>query len=729
MSLHLLEIHIRNFQSVGNITQIVKLSNQGLTLILGENLDIGGEHSKNGVGKSTLIQAISYALYGEPLVKIKQDNLINNQNNKNLYVKIIFESHGKTYIIERGRSPRILKFIIDGKDIGKENEAKGVNAITQIDIDKVLGLTHTMFKHIVALNTYTEPFMKLKSAEQREVIEELLGIAQLSERADILKKIRDETKDSIKIESVKINANTEANDRISQAIDKAKKEAEYWQQNQDEVIENLVAKIASLSNINIEKELSIFDNIDDWTKQKNEVDELTVYARKEIISCNTEISRITKEIQRYKEEASKTDSGELWRLNTQLQRYISETKSDITPQINRLLTEASRKRQDAENKKISIDRLYTDKDDIQNQIDFPSNHTCTTCGQGLEGTDHLSKILDNLKKKKQSIISEIDKSISYIDDRNKEADSIGIEIENTKKSDDDKKKELENKISAIKNDIENSKKELEQQKKSSEERVVELSDMLSSINEKLKENTAIIDEADFVLESLGSKPVSKYPNKDAVLKIQKDRDMLSDKIKVEREKQNVHLSKIEGLESTIIEIDYTNINDYNHKLKHEDFLYKLLTDKNSFIRKKIVDLNLLYLNNRMNHYLEQIGLPHEVAFKPDLTVEVLLMGRELDFDQLSRGEQNRVIMATFWAFRDVWQNLNHTINFMACDEILDQGTDYAGVEAAVDVLKKMAVERKMNIFLISHREELRQQIDNILIVRKENGFTSINLEN
>lgn len=728
MSLNLSEIHIRNFLSVGNITQIVKLGNQGLTLILGENLDIGGGHSKNGVGKSTLIQAISYGLYGEPLTKIKQDRLINNKNNKNLYVKVIFECHGKKYTIERGRSPRILKFIIDGKDVGKENEAKGVNAITQTDIDKVLGLTHTIFKHIVALNTYTDPFMKLKSSEQREVIEELLGIAQLSERAETLKKLRDETKDSIKIENTKITANTEANDRILQAIEKTKKEADSWQKNQDNIIEELVERIASLSNINIEKELSVFNDIENWIQQKNEVDELTVYARKEIASCNLEITRIKKEISRYKEEASKTDNGEIFRLNTQLQRYISETKSDINPQINRLLSEASRKRQDAENKKTSIEQLYIDRDDIQKQIDFPSNHTCTTCGQGLEGTDHLSKILDNLKKKKQSIINEIDKNISYIDERIKEADSIDLEIIHVKQADDDKKKELENKISYIKTDIENSKIELEKQKKSADERIVELSEMLSSINEKLEENTAVMLEADTVIELLGSKPVSKYPNKEAVLKIQKDRDILSSQIIVEREKQNIHLSKIEGFESTLIEIDYTKINDYNLNLKHEDFLYKLLTDKNSFIRKKIVDLNLLYLNNRMNHYLEKIGLPHEVAFKPDLTVEVLLMGIELDFDQLSRGEQNRVIMATFWAFRDVWQNLNHAINFMACDEILDQGTDYAGVEAAVDLLNRMAVERKMSIFLISHREELRQQIDNILIVRKENGFTSINLE-
>ena len=64
------------------------------------------------------------------------------------------------------------------------------------------------------------------------------------------------------------------------------------------------------------------------------------------------------------------------------------------------------------------------------------------------------------------------------------------------------------------------------------------------------------------------------------------------------------------------------------------FYYKLLTTKDSFVRKKLIDQNLVYLNKRMNHYLERLGLPHEVKFMPDLTVEVTLLGKELDFEQL-----------------------------------------------------------------------------------------------
>ena len=109
-------------------------------------------------------------------------------------------------------------------------------------------------------------------------------------------------------------------------------------------------------------------------------------------------------------------------------------------------------------------------------------------------------------------------------------------------------------------------------------------------------------------------------------------------------------------------------------------------------------------------------------FLADLTVDISLLGISFDFAQLSRGEMNRVILANSWAFRDCWENLNHTLNLMFVDEMLDQGTDGAGVEAALDILGGLAA--KKSIFLISHREELRDRIDTVLTVRKEHQFTS-----
>jgi DNA repair exonuclease SbcCD ATPase subunit len=171
-------------------------------------------------------------------------------------------------------------------------------------------------------------------------------------------------------------------------------------------------------------------------------------------------------------------------------------------------------------------------------------------------------------------------------------------------------------------------------------------------------------------------------------------------------------------------VSYDRINELTRLQEHQDFLLKLLTSKDSFIRKKIIDQNLSYLNSRLTHYLDRIGLPHQVVFQNDLTVEITELGRELDFDNLSRGERNRLILSMSWAFRDVWESLYHPINLLFIDELIDSGMDSSGVENSLALLKKMARDRRKSVWLVSHRDELTGRVGNILRVIKENGFTS-----
>ena len=154
----------------------------------------------------------------------------------------------------------------------------------------------------------------------------------------------------------------------------------------------------------------------------------------------------------------------------------------------------------------------------------------------------------------------------------------------------------------------------------------------------------------------------------------------------------------------------------------------MLTNKDSFIRKRIIDQNISYLNHRLAYYLEKIGLPHDVKFSSDLSVEITEYGRDLDFDNLSRGERNRLILSLSWAFRDIYESLNHPMNLLCIDELIDSGMDTTGVENALAILKKMNREQKKNIFLISHKEELIGRVHNVLTVIKEGGFTSYNTD-
>ncbi len=162
----------------------------------------------------------------------------------------------------------------------------------------------------------------------------------------------------------------------------------------------------------------------------------------------------------------------------------------------------------------------------------------------------------------------------------------------------------------------------------------------------------------------------------------------------------------------------------------ELFLELVTTDElkrvYSLFKQTYVHQNLSYLNARLTHYLDKIGLPHQVIFKNDLQVEITELGRELDFDNLSRGERNRLILGLSFAFRDVWESLYAPINTLFIDELIDSGLDTIGVENAMAILKDMSRRRNKSIWLVSHREELAGRVPQVLKVIKENGFTTYN---
>ena len=167
-----------------------------------------------------------------------------------------------------------------------------------------------------------------------------------------------------------------------------------------------------------------------------------------------------------------------------------------------------------------------------------------------------------------------------------------------------------------------------------------------------------------------------------------------------QEEKDPYAEQISDMQTQGVEdINYDLINELNNAKEHQEFLLKLLTNKDSFIRKKIIDQNLSYLNQRLTYYLDKTGLPHQVTFNNDLSTEITQLGQDLDFDNLSRGERNRLILSLSWAFRDMWENLYHPINLLFIDEMIDSGMDTSGVENALAILKKMARERSKSIFL------------------------------
>lgn len=251
---------------------------------------------------------------------------------------------------------------------------------------------------------------------------------------------------------------------------------------------------------------------------------------------------------------------------------------------------------------------------------------------------------------------------------------------------------------------------------------------LKSYN-KIKNNIVKLEEdlknVNSELDIIGEAPSVHYNTINEVYNHKTAVENLQHRLEVEMNSTNTFEEQIQQLESEgLQQISFDHLNNLNSKREHQEFLWKLLTNKDSFIRKKIIDQNLYYLNKRLNHYLEKLGLVHEVRFLNDLSVEITELGREFDFDNLSRGERNRLILGLSFAFRDVWESLNTSINLLCIDELIDSGMDQLGVESSLAVLKNMSRERGKDIFLISHREELMSRVSKLLMVRKEAGFST-----
>jgi DNA repair exonuclease SbcCD ATPase subunit len=588
MSLILKELTLKNFLSIGNNPQSINLNQQGLTLVLGENIDVGGAGSRNGVGKSTIVQGLCYALFGQPLTFIKKDNLINKTNLKGMQVSLDFEVNGKEYRIERGRKPNYIRWFVNDKKVDSpdNDEAQGESKWTQHEIEKVIGFNHDVFTHVVVLSTEVIPFLKLGAKDQRTIIEQLLGITQLSEKAEFLKNYIKDTKELIRDEEIRIKSILESNEKIQRTINDLQFKSNAWDKDHLKNVEKIEKALADLEKVDIDAEIEAHKNVASWT----------------------ELNRTIKQLERERGNSEKR----IIEQSTVLEKVISDLAKAM-------------------------------------------EHNCPTCGQHVHD-DKIDSIQTSLKNREDEINAVIV--------------ALGTELE-----------DLDREIAPLKD----------------------------------------------ALKELGGQPETFYDTLDQAYQHRASVERLLSSLEREKQLNNPYAEQIATLQSSgLQEANYDNINEMTRLKDHQEFLLKLLTSKDSFIRKKIIDQNLLYMNHRLSHYLEKLNLPHEVRFLNDLNVEITLLGREYDFEQLSTGERKRVILGLNWAFRDVWESLNQPLNLIFVDEILDSGMDPQGVESSLENLNKYVRDRGKSVFLISHREELLARVGRILLVQKENGFTSFN---
>jgi DNA repair exonuclease SbcCD ATPase subunit len=215
------------------------------------------------------------------------------------------------------------------------------------------------------------------------------------------------------------------------------------------------------------------------------------------------------------------------------------------------------------------------------------------------------------------------------------------------------------------------------------------------------------------------------PNLEQLLKARQNAAITKQKIVDLQASSNPHLSTLEQLlMEDEVTVDSAKIDVLKKRLEHQQFLLKLLTSKDSFIRKRIINRSIPFLNNRINHYTASLGLPHIVKFDADMSCSVSEFGRELDFGNLSAGEKRRVNTALSLAFRDVLHHLHSKINILLIDE-LDGQLDPSGIDAITHILKNKSRDEQLAVYVISHHPMIEGRLDKKMIVTKEHGFSTI----
>jgi len=212
---------------------------------------------------------------------------------------------------------------------------------------------------------------------------------------------------------------------------------------------------------------------------------------------------------------------------------------------------------------------------------------------------------------------------------------------------------------------------------------------------------------------------------DELVTIANQSSSIAAKIAELRDAVNPYLEPLDELIAMKVEdINYDEVNKITREIDHQKFLLKLLTKKDSFVRKTLLNKNIPFLNTKLQGYLTLLGLPHKVEFTHEMTAQISQFGQLLDFGNLSAGQRARVNLALSFAFRDVLQNMHTKVNICMLDEVLDHGLDAVGVQAAVKMLKRTARDEKIGMYIITHRD-VDSAFDHTMKVQLSKGFSYV----
>ena len=733
LALTLYDLTVRNFMPFGNGETVIDLQTELATLIVGINHDatIDGQLESNGAGKTSIRNAINVAFYDGIVSdkKINLDDMINDTNKKDMMVGLRFSVDDEfMYKIVRYRRNKALggngvrlyraeQAGFTGEFTEDHDITPDSTANTNQLISRIIGMSQEVFSRIVAISGNDTSFLHLSASDQVSVVEDISGLSEISQKADALHK-------DIKANKIAIESLSKINDTIKAQRSQIEAQIQSVLTRMKDWDVELMTKVSKLKDrfdkmeedsIDYDEQIRLFSEV---TEIKNKLQQI----ESDIHAAKNKVRYIDSTV----ESASAWEVGHRENISKKRAalRDIEEIDYDQQRAIFDVIEKAQRELTDLTNtlarKEQTIEQHRRDSTKKSNELASLNASLCPYCEQHFKSDQN----------KKNALKSELDKLAMFIGEEETEIDRLGLDVVDLKAiiACEEPKlffptiKGLEQhaqQFSVLSKGIEL----LEEQKNPYPDIVTlevereEYLDKIDALNEELAKTSNKLRAANKLVafDTIGDVYAEKQ-YRDSVLK---DMAAAADAI-------NPHAATFNELSAMVVEKDKDEeLEEMRDMLEHQQFLYKLLTKKDSFIRKALLQKSLPFLNSRLRVYLDKIGFNYSVVFQEDLTAKISRFKNTIGFNNLSTGQRARVNIAISFAFRDMLQMRHGKINFCILDECLDYGLSNVGVQLATKMVKGIAETDRISMFVVSHRDELTNMFDKKLLVELRNGFATV----
>ena len=712
-------VSIKNFFSYGPQETVIDLSGNGTTSISG----------CNGVGKSTIIEAMLFALYGKTRQE-KVADVVNRSVGKDCKVSVEFVGDDdEVYKVLRYRAHTTHKdkvYLFKGdKDISSKNASD-----TNEQIIDYFGMPYVAFVNSTVFSTeFYSNFFAANNTDRLNIFENILSLKEISYFYEEVKKIIKEieeteieskmkyTESNTKVEAAQENLDT-YNKQAKEKLLQLKAEKEDAQR----AIEEAKVALKELGAIDVTAEKAKLSNTtlnEEYEKQINEKKKL----HDELNAFNTFPEEESELLVKYgdfdfndnkkKEEKYKSD---LETVRTR-ESGIDKAKLQLDSSMEKIRTLKSQK----ESFEKDLEKQKKDLEKVKDAI-------CPYCGNKMDAEETAKKreIIDKKIKELEGDIEDFEKQLKeekvnlteFKDTYDTLLADVNLIRENLDKNfvaNSDLIKEkylnaLKHKTEFDKTYEENCKKQKEllieidelKEKKSKLEISKYTESYLNSIEEEIKKQEDIIAKSNTTIASVNAAVKSTY-DKDYVEKIKSDIESLKEKAVFAKEQLEV------------IEDDK----------KHYEYLKECCSNKSNGFKKFFIGEMIPVFNEKINQYLPFFfnNKKIEVSFDKDLVETIKCDGQKITYASLSCGQKTRMeIAAAFALFGLSRVFFSNQSGLLIVDELLDRGLDEFGIKASLSILEGFAQDSK--VYVISHNKTVTENITDVIEVKAdENGFS------